>query len=106
MNYVDDYECASGCFVANPAGMPVAATSPVKIDSWTTFDLNLDYDLSRVGGFFQDSRINFAAVNLTNRAPPFVDGGTAANDSLADPYDPANATVMGRTLVLAFDKRW
>ncbi|MGY1459453.1 TonB-dependent receptor plug domain-containing protein [Luteimonas sp. A534] len=106
MNYVDDYECASGCFVPNAQGMPVAATRPVRIDSWTTFDLNVDYDLSGIGGFFQDSRINFAAVNFTNRTPPFVDGGTAANDSLADPYDPANATALGRSLVLAFDKRW
>ena len=106
MNYVDDYECASGCFVPNGVGIPVAATSPIKIKSWTTFDLNVDYDLSALGGFFQGSRVNFAAVNFTNRNPPFVDGGTAANDALADPYDPANATVLGRTLVLAFDKRW
>ncbi|MCD9031047.1 TonB-dependent receptor [Luteimonas sp. Y-2-2-4F] len=106
MNYVDDYECASGCFVPNAAGVPTAATAPVKIDSWTTFDLNLDYDLSALGGFFQDARINFAAVNVTDRNPPFIDGGTAANDALADPYDPANATALGRTLVLAFDKRW
>jgi iron complex outermembrane receptor protein len=50
--------------------------------------------------------VNFTAINLTDGAPPFIDGGTAANDALADPYDPANANVMGRTLVLSFDKRW
>lgn len=106
MNYVDDYECASGCFRPNAAGVPVAITSPVRIDSWKTFDFNISYDLSGLGGFFNDSRVNFTALNFTDGAPPFIDGGTAANDALADPYDPANATVLGRTLVLTFDKRW
>lgn len=106
MNYVDSYECASGCFQPNAAGVPVAITSPVKIDAWKTFDLNLGYDLSNLGGFFSDARVNFTAINFTDRNPPFIDGGTAANDALADPYDPANATVLGRTLVLSFDKRW
>lgn len=106
MNYTDDYECAEGCYVPNASGLPTLATSPVGIDSWTTFDLSLDWDLGRFGGFFDGSRVNFTAVNFTDRNPPFVDGGTAANDALADPYDPANATVLGRTLVLSFDKRW
>ena len=53
------------------------------------------------------ARISFTAVNLTNGAPPFFDTGTtAAVDTLPDPYDPANATAIGRTLVLSFDKRW
>ncbi|MBN8482019.1 MAG: TonB-dependent receptor [Xanthomonadales bacterium] len=106
MNYVDDYECGAGCYVPNAAGLPVLATSPVKIDSWKTFDLSLDYDLSGIGGMFKNSRINFTALNVTDKDPPFVDGGTAANDVLADPYDPANATAIGRTLALSFDKRW
>lgn len=106
MNYVDDYECASGCFRPNALGVPVAATSPVKIDSWKTFDFNIGYDLSSLGGLFTDARVNFTALNFTDAAPPFIDGGTAANDALADPYDPTNANVMGRTLVLSFDKRW
>jgi iron complex outermembrane receptor protein len=106
MNYVDDYVCASGCYVPNANGLPTLATRPVKIDSWKTFDLSFDYDMSRFDGFFKDSRINFSVLNLTDRDPPFVDGGTAANDSLADPYDPANANAMGRSLVLGFDKRW
>ena len=106
MNYVDSYECADGCFVPNAASLPTLSAKPVKIGSWTTFDLSVDWDLSRFGGFFNGSKVNFTAVNFTDRDPPFVDGGTAANDALADPYDPANATVLGRTLVLSFDKRW
>ena len=106
MNYVDDYECASDCFQPNAAGVPVAISSPVRIDDWKTFDFSIGYDLSSRGGFFSDSRVNFTAINFTDGDPPFIDGGTAANDVLADPYDPANATVLGRTLVLSFDKRW
>ena len=107
MNYVDDYECISGCFVPNAAGMPVAAASPVKVKAWKTFDFHVGYDLSGLGGFFDDSRVNFTAVNFTNADPPFFDTGTTAVvDTLPDPYDPANATVLGRTLVLSFDKRW
>jgi len=105
MNYVDSYECASGCLRPNAAGAPVPITSPVKISSWTTFDLGIHFD--GIGaGFFKDLRMNLMALNVTDRDPPFVDGGTAANDALADPYDPSNATVLGRTLVLSFDKRW
>ena len=106
MNYVGSYECASGCFVANANGVPVAATKPIKIDAWKTFDLNVGYDLSGLSDRLSDTRLNLSVLNLTGRKPPFVDGGTAANDALADPYDPANATVSGRTVVLTFDKRW
>lgn len=107
MNYVDDYECIAGCFLPNAAGMPVAAASPVKVKAWKTFDFNVGYDLSGIGGFFGNARVSFTAVNFTNGDPPFFDTGTTAVvDTLPDPYDPANATVMGRTFVLAFDKRW
>ncbi|MCL7715754.1 TonB-dependent receptor plug domain-containing protein [Stenotrophomonas mori] len=105
-NYVHRYECVDGCYVPNAQSLPVLSSAPVKIGSWTTFDLSVDYDLTRLGGFFDGARVNFTAVNATDRKPPFVDGGTAANDAMADPYDPANATVLGRTLVLSFDKRW
>ncbi len=107
MNYVDDYECSSGCFVPNAAGNPVVSSTPVKVKAWKTFDFNVGYDLSGLGGLFNDARVSFTAVNLTNGDPPFFDTGTSAVvDTLPDPYDPANATVMGRTLVLTFDKRW
>jgi len=105
MNYVDRYECASGCFRPDAAGAPVAITAPVKISSWSTFDFGLHFDGMR-SGIFKDVRVNLMALNMTDRDPPFIDGGTAANDVLADPYDPSNATVMGRTLVVSFDKRW
>ncbi|MBB6066245.1 TonB-dependent receptor domain-containing protein [Pseudoxanthomonas broegbernensis] len=105
-HYVDDYECRVGCYVAGANGMPVLAAAPVKIGSWTTFDLNMDYDLSRFGGMFDGLRMGLAATNLADKAPPFVNGGTAASDAIPDPYDAANATVIGRTVNLTLSKRW
>src|SRR3546814_13670023 len=104
MNYVDDYECSAGCYVPDATGMPVRATSPVRISDWKTFDFNIGYDLSGLGGFFNAARVNFTAVNFTDADPPFFDSGTTAVvDTMPDPYEPANATALGRTLVLSFD---
>ncbi|MCD7100043.1 TonB-dependent receptor [Stenotrophomonas sp. MMGLT7] len=105
-NYVHDYQCSSGCYVPGASGAPALATAPVKISSWTTWDLQLDYDLSRFGGLFEDMRVSLYANNLFDRDPPFIDGGTATTDALADPYDAANATVLGRTLALTINKHW
>ncbi len=101
VNYTDDYECVAGCFVPNPlTGSPMAATSPIKIDSWTTVDLNLSYAI------LDNLQVSLSVVNLADKAPPFIDGGTAVADALPDPYDVANATVMGRTVAVTFNKRW
>src|SRR3546814_15098154 len=81
MNYVDDYECSAGCYVPDATGMPVRATSPVRISDWKTFDFNIGYDLSGLGGFFNDARVNFTAVNFTDADPPFFDSGTTARSA-------------------------
>jgi outer membrane receptor protein involved in Fe transport len=107
VNYVDSYACKVGCYVASGANAaPVLATAPVKIDSWTTLDLNVSYDFDRFGGAFSGLRVGLSASNVTDEDPPFVNGGTAANDAIADPYDVANATVVGRVVALTFNKRW
>src|SRR3546814_7728271 len=104
MNYVDDYECSAGCYVPDATGMPVRATSPVRISDWKTFDLKIGYALSGLGGYFNDSRVNFTAANLTDADPPFFDSGSSAVvDTLPAPFDPAHATGLGSTLVLSFD---
>jgi len=106
-NYVDSYACESGCYVPNSTtGAPVLATTPIKIDAWTTLDLSVRYDLDRFGGWGKGSTVSFNVTNLTDEDPPFIDGGTAVTDSRADPYDAANATVIGRTVALTFTKRW
>lgn len=106
-NYVSDYECASGCFVPNATtGAPTAQTAPVGIDSWTTFDLFVGVDLSAIGSLGRDTTLNLTVLNLTDEDPPFVNGGTTIADPMADPYDAANATVVGRTFAITLTKRW
>lgn len=106
-NFTSSYECAAGCYVSDPAtGLPLLSTSSIRIGSWTTFDLSLDYDLSRFGGLLSAARLGFTATNLFDRGPPFIDGGTTAADALPDAYDASNATVIGRSLALTLDKRW
>lgn len=107
VNYTGSYECESGCYVPNAAtGAPMLNTSPIPIKSWTTLDLNLAYELGGVGGIFRDSAVSFSVVNLGNKRPPFIDAGTAANDPIPDPYDAANATVIGRTVALTFTTKF
>jgi iron complex outermembrane recepter protein len=100
-NYASSYECESGCYVPSSTGAPVLNTTPIKIKSYTTFDLSLSYELGG-SGWLKDSALSLSVVNLTDKRPPFIDAGTAANDPIPDPYDAANATVIGRTLALSF----
>ncbi|QSR19321.1 TonB-dependent siderophore receptor [Novosphingobium sp. KA1] len=103
MNYVSSYECESGCYVPNPTtGAPMLNTSPIPIKSWTTFDFQAAVGLKGLNPLLKDAALSFSVVNLTNKRPPFIDAGTATNDPIPDPYDAANATVIGRTVAVTF----
>ena len=77
-------------------------SSPIRIGSWNTFDLQASVGLAGLNPLFKDAAISLSAINIADKRPPFVDGGTAINDPIPDPYDPANATVIGRTVALTF----
>ncbi len=101
MNLVGAYTCDTGCYVPNPAtGAPMLNTAPIAIRSWTTFDLHATMALKGISSRLKDAALSLSLVNLANRRPPFIDAGTAANDPIPDPYDAANATVVGRTVAL------
>lgn len=103
MNYVGSYACSAGCFVPNATtGAPTLSNTPVNIGSWATFDLQASVGLGGLNRLFKDAAISVSAINIADKRPPFVDGGTAINDPIPDPYDPANATVIGRTVALTF----
>ncbi|MCJ2184273.1 TonB-dependent receptor [Novosphingobium sp. 1949] len=105
VNFTSSYECESGCYVPDAStGAPVLATSPVPIGSWTTLDLNIGLKLGGIARALADSSLAFSVVNLFDADPPFIDSGTAVNDTMADPYDAANATAIGRTVSLTFHK--
>jgi len=105
-NYTDGYKCETGCFVPSATGAPVANTDPIKIDSWLTFDLQLGVDLSGFGGAFQDAGLTFNALNVFNEDAPFVDTGRIVTGNAPEPYDAANATIIGRTVSLTLTKRF
>ncbi|MBW7945325.1 MAG: TonB-dependent receptor, partial [Sphingomonadaceae bacterium] len=105
-NYTDGYKCETGCFVPSSTGAPVANTDPVKIDSWLTFDLQLGVDLGGLGGAFKDAGLTFNALNIFNEDPPFIDTGRVVTGNAPEPYDTANATIIGRTVSLTLTKRF
>ncbi|MBL4639731.1 MAG: TonB-dependent receptor, partial [Kordiimonadaceae bacterium] len=104
MNYTDSYTCET-CYIAGAGGAPEISASPVKIDSWVTFDLNLGWDVSDFGGFAEDTRINFQVVNLFNSGAPLFDAGSPSS-STPSSYDPNNHTITGRSVALTLTKNW
>ncbi|PHR90963.1 MAG: hypothetical protein COA69_12960 [Robiginitomaculum sp.] len=104
-NYVDSYECDL-CYVPGTGGVPVISATPVKIDAWNTFDLDIGWDMSSIGRFGEGARLNFQIVNLFNAEAPFLDSGSGIDDSLPGAYDPTNHTIIGRTVALQVTKTW
>jgi outer membrane receptor protein involved in Fe transport len=93
VNYVDDYT------------NPLAPAGQQKIDSWTTFDLNLTYELDRLGPF-QKSRFSLSVQNLFDEDPPHLDPGAGSNIIYPVGFDPANANPLGRFIVFGLTQTW
>lgn len=103
-NHVAGYKCASGCYVPSATGAPVLATAPIEISSWTTFDLQLGYDFTGAGGVLDGLRVTVSANNLFDAAPPFIDTGRVVVGNAPEPYDAANASIIGRQVALTVSK--
>ena len=105
-NYVKGYECGAGnCFVPGVGGAPIINVDPVKIDPWWTIDAAFDFDLSGLGGFMSGTSAVVTVNNIFDNDAPFIDGGSP-NSSIHTAYDPANHTIIGRTVGLLIRKRW
>lgn len=96
VNHVDSY--------ANPQ----APAGQQKIDSWTTFDLALTYDLDGAeatpskGG----ARVSLSVQNILNEDPPVLPKNAGSTLFLPVGFDPANANPLGTLIVLGFSKTW
>ena len=79
------------------------ATQPnLPVSAWITFDAQLRYELGRdEGGWLQGTRLEFNAVNLFNRDPPFLN-----NALVGLGYDQENADPYGRLVSLRIRKNW
>jgi iron complex outermembrane recepter protein len=80
----------------------IASTPPRRIDSWTTIDLQLRYDLPETSSrWLRGTRIELNARNVFNVDPPFLN-----NLMVAIGYDQENANPYGRLLSLELRKNW
>lgn len=71
-----------------------------RIQSWTTFDLQLGYTAPAHSGWLDGFTLSVVAQNLFDQAPPFYDSPIGAG------YDAANADALGRFVSLQLTKRW
>jgi iron complex outermembrane recepter protein len=80
----------------------IASTPPRRIDSWTTFDVQLRFDIpDDASQWLQGTRIELNANNVFNKDPPFLN-----NQIVAIGYDQENANPYGRVLSLELRKSW
>jgi len=80
----------------------VASTPPRRIDSWTTIDVQLRYDIpDDANRWLRGTRIELNAHNVFNQDPPFLN-----NQIVGIGYDQENANPYGRVLSLELRKNW
>jgi iron complex outermembrane recepter protein len=106
VNYTDSYECETGCFVPSATGAPVPSTTPIKIDSWATVDLQLSYDFTQESGLLAGAGLTLNVLNVFDDEPPFIDTGRIINGNAPETYDGANATINGRAVALTLTKKF
>jgi outer membrane receptor protein involved in Fe transport len=77
----------------------VTATGAIPIHSYTTLDLAMNVDLSKLGSrYLKGTKLTISVQNAANARPPFINvpGG----------YDSINASAMGRYVGLHISKDW
>lgn len=88
---------SAGAFI-NYAGAYRDIGRSRRVDSWTTFDLNLGYNFPEGEGPLSGTRIAVTATNVFNNGPPFVDTFLG--------FDSVNGNIVGRVLAAQITKRW
>lgn len=71
-----------------------------SINSWTTVDAQLSYDIKSSSPLLNDTRVSLSVHNLFDEEPPFV------NSDRGFGYDPVNANITGRFLALELNRGW
>ncbi len=94
IQYVDDYR--------DVRTDPLITSTNAKVASWTTVDLTVQYELSRLWQSWKSGglTLQLAATNLFDRDPPYVWNfyGVA--------YDPVNANPLGRFVSAQLRATW
>ncbi|MEI9988981.1 MAG: TonB-dependent receptor [Rhizomicrobium sp.] len=80
-------------------------SSPAEqVNSWTTFDAQIAYRITDMAGPLRGFGIRVSAQNILDQDPPSLN-----TDSTLPPgmrFDAANASALGRTLVVSLSKSW
>lgn len=90
VNYVDGYTNRT-------------TATPQRVDSWTTFDLNLSYRFERTSGPLSGLRVALNASNLFDKDPPYL---AYLVGTYTSGYDGENASPLGRVLSLQITRQW
>jgi outer membrane receptor protein involved in Fe transport len=95
VNYVDDYR--------NPF-----SASGESVESWTTWDMRVDFELTQVGEVLNDSSLSLSIQNIFDRDPPFAATSDVPGLGLSTSvgFDNANANPVGRFIAIELSKRW
>ena len=86
------------------------ATPRRSIDAWTTGDLYFSYDADEASAteWMRGMRVSLSIQNVTNEPPPYVQ---IPPEFLLPgvnplPFDPTNASPLGRFIAVQISKRW
>lgn len=83
---------------ATVAGVPL---QPARVDSWTTFDLNLGYDAPESwGAWANGTSLSITVDNLFDKDPPIALSGTSSA------FDSLQGNILGRTYQVQVRKRF
>ncbi len=94
VSYVDDYRDT------RTSGF-VGAQQRSTVPSWTTVDMTLRYDLSKLlSNVLSQGAITLSATNVLDRDPPFVSHLWGIN------YDGVNASALGRFVSAQITAQW
>jgi outer membrane receptor protein involved in Fe transport len=81
-----------------------------RIDAWTTGDLYFSYDANdaRSAAWMRGMRIALSIQNVTNEEPPFtqIPAEFVLPGANPLPFDPTNASPLGRFIALQVSKHW
>jgi len=95
---------ASVALTVNHTSGEADLATPARVRPLTTLDLVVDLRSLASSGFLRTVGVQFAATNLLDTDPPYVDPERNTFSQVA--YDPANASPFGRIISLTVTKQW
>lgn len=85
--------------------IPAAADDRyLKVDSYTTFDLSLNYTTETESAILKDTTFTFVVQNLFDADPPFVLNSSSSANFPGVKFDSSRASPLGRSMSLQVTK--